>query len=95
MTEDSEWLVGLLAKSLGIGGSAAMLLVVVAVVIVKMARRSGYRLKTRFATVGYKRDAEKIPRHDREIRELKKLSWTAGSNLGCSFQERQATQVTC
>ena len=35
VTEDSEWLVGLLAKGLGIGGSAAMLLVAVAVVIVR------------------------------------------------------------
>ena len=41
VTEDSEWLGGLLAKSLGIGGSAAMLLVAVAVVIVRWRAERG------------------------------------------------------
>ena len=35
VTEESEWLVTVLAKSLGIGGSGVMLLVAVAVVIVR------------------------------------------------------------
>ena len=35
VTEESEWLVTVLAKSLGIGASGAMLLVAVVVVIVR------------------------------------------------------------
>ena len=35
VTEESEWLVTVLAKSLGIGGSGVMLLVAVVVVIVR------------------------------------------------------------
>ena len=41
VTEFEEWLVTVLAKSLGIGGSVAMLLVAVAVVIVRWRAARG------------------------------------------------------
>ena len=39
--EESQWLVGFLAKSLGIGGSGVMLLVAVVVVIVRWRAARG------------------------------------------------------
>ena len=49
---------------------------------VKTARQTGYRMKTRFATVGYKRDVEK-KYHDMIVKyDSTKLNWTASSESG-------------
>ena len=52
-----------------------------------MARRAGYRLKARFATVGYKRDVEKKYVDNATTEDSKELKY---KSKGCVRQKIQA-----